>query len=575
MAILKHRAIKKQDYGDIQRYLIFRCEEGTHTPLRDEHGSMIPRDHYIMDGLNCNPFTFDTECMELNRYFRKNCEKGEIMAHHYIISFDPRDAEDHGLTPERAHALSLEFANHFFVGHQALVVTHSDGNNHSGNIHTHIVINSLRKAQVVWKPFMERKCDSFAGYKHHLTDALLHRMHEYLYDLCEREHLYTVDISRPTDRNVTDREYHAQRRGEREQERIRQEQGKGTSSTLQPGNAESGRLSFDTVKQQIRDAADAAAAKAKTELEFINILSKEYGIRVRLKRGRYSYEYPDREKPMTARSLGNAYQREVILEKIQLNKMPVPEETASRPEFADLPRIFLVPSNLRLVVDLQHCVKAQQSRAYARKVTVSNIQRIADTVSWLQKNNLESLDKLSEVKGEVDSQYYTIADEYYAAERDLRLINQQIKHLGRFYANRKVYAQYEEAENALQFRLEHREAIQAYAESELHLRDLFPDGKFPSLVDLREKKAELVKRRDKLKAEYKAQAGEKRHMDVVWKNVCYILGRSEELARDDGRQRGVESESRERMQPPVREQPERPRENQIRPQRRRRSEPSL
>ena len=55
MAILKHIAIKKKDYGDIQRYLIFKCEEGTHTPLRDTHGSMIPRDHYIMDGMNCNP----------------------------------------------------------------------------------------------------------------------------------------------------------------------------------------------------------------------------------------------------------------------------------------------------------------------------------------------------------------------------------------------------------------------------------------------------------------------------------------------------------------------------------------
>lgn len=427
---------------------------------------------------------------------------------------------------------------------------------------------------------MERKCDSFAGYKHHLTDALLHRMHEYLYDLCEREHLYTVDISRPAERNVTDREYHAQRRGEQEQERRRHEQENGIGTAAHPCNAEAGRSSFDTVKQQIRDAADVAAAKAKNELEFINILSKEYGICVRLKRGRYSYEHPDREKPMTARSLGNAYQRDVILEKIQLNKLPVSEETASRPEFADLPRIFLVPSSLRLVVDLQCCVKAQQSRAYARKVTVSNIQRMADTVSWLQKNNLESLDRLSEVKGEVDSQYYTTADEYYAAERELRLINQQIKYLRRFYANRKVYAQYEEAEDALHFQLEHREAIQAFAESELHLRDLFPDGKFPSLVDLREKKAELVERRDKLKAEYRAQAAEKRHMDVVWKNVCYILGRSEELARDEGHQRGAESEAREQKQSPVKEQPERkqperPRENQNRPQRRRRSEPSL
>ena len=30
MAILKHLAIKKNDYTDIQQYLIFKCEPGTH-----------------------------------------------------------------------------------------------------------------------------------------------------------------------------------------------------------------------------------------------------------------------------------------------------------------------------------------------------------------------------------------------------------------------------------------------------------------------------------------------------------------------------------------------------------------
>ncbi len=54
MAILKHLAIKKKDYSDIQQYLIFKCEEGTHKPLRDETGHMIQRDFFIQSGMNCN-----------------------------------------------------------------------------------------------------------------------------------------------------------------------------------------------------------------------------------------------------------------------------------------------------------------------------------------------------------------------------------------------------------------------------------------------------------------------------------------------------------------------------------------
>ena len=70
-----------------------------------------------------------------------------IKRHHYIISYDPADVTENGLTGERAQAISIELAKQMFPGYQALVVTHTDGHNESGNIHTHIVINSVRNMQ--------------------------------------------------------------------------------------------------------------------------------------------------------------------------------------------------------------------------------------------------------------------------------------------------------------------------------------------------------------------------------------------------------------------------------------------
>lgn len=512
MAILKHLAIRKKDYSDIQQYLIFKCEEGTHRPLRDETAHMIQRDFFIQSGMSCNAFTFDAECVKLNHQFHKNNHKGGIMAHHFIISFDPRDAADHGLTPHKAHALAKEFAEYFFAGHQALIVTHSDGNNHAGNIHTHIVINSLRKEKVEWRSFMENPRDCLPGYKHHLTDALLHRMHERLGEICEREHLYTVEIDQPTDKKVTDREYQAQRRGQKE----------------------SGSLAADTIKQKIRDAVDDAASRAGTELEFFNILRGDYSIRVNLKRGRYSYVHPDSGKPYTARSLGNAYSREVILEKLRVNRQPVVDD---RPEVAALPRIFLIPSALRLIVDLQSCVKAQQSRAYAQKVTISNIQKMADTVSWLEKNKMNSLDQLTVAKRNLEDRYYDAENDLRHAKNELVEVNQKIKHVGRYLSNKKVYACYQAAEDKDAFRAEYRGQIEAYEESLKALDELFMGDDFPSLKELKAKKAALVEKRDRLQAEYKPLAAEMRNMKVIWKNVCYILGRQAELEKEEQRER--------------------------------------
>lgn len=87
MAILKHIASKNADYGEAQRYLMFQYNEDTMKPILDENGRLIPRDEYYLDGINCNPFSFDMECKELNAQYCKNQSFDEIKSHHYRIKF--------------------------------------------------------------------------------------------------------------------------------------------------------------------------------------------------------------------------------------------------------------------------------------------------------------------------------------------------------------------------------------------------------------------------------------------------------------------------------------------------------
>ena len=59
----------------------------------------------------------------------KNGGREDVKAHHYIISFDPKDAVENGLTMERAQSLGLQFCKENFPGHPAIVCTHPDGHN--------------------------------------------------------------------------------------------------------------------------------------------------------------------------------------------------------------------------------------------------------------------------------------------------------------------------------------------------------------------------------------------------------------------------------------------------------------
>ena len=121
MAILKHIASKNSNYGAALEYLIFKHDELRKTPILDQNGNRIMRDEFYLDGLNCEPYSFDAACQQLNREYQKNKNKNEIKSHHYIISFDPRDSTENCLTGKRAQELGLEYAKANFPGHQALL----------------------------------------------------------------------------------------------------------------------------------------------------------------------------------------------------------------------------------------------------------------------------------------------------------------------------------------------------------------------------------------------------------------------------------------------------------------------
>ena len=77
----------------------------------------------------------------------------------------------------------------------------------------HIIINSLRKYDVEKQDFMERPCDSRAGYKHHLTKDYLKHLQRSVMEMCQRENLHQIDLLTPAKIRITDKEYHAAQRG--------------------------------------------------------------------------------------------------------------------------------------------------------------------------------------------------------------------------------------------------------------------------------------------------------------------------------------------------------------------------
>ena len=538
MAILKHIASKNADYGETQRYLMFQYNEDTMKPILDENGRLIPREEYYLDGINCDSFTFDMECKELNAQYRKNQTFDEIKSHHYILSFDPKDTEESGLTGERAQQLGLEYARKNFPGHQALVCTHTDGHNQSGNIHVHIVINSLRKHDVERQDFMERPCDSRAGYKHHLTNDYLSYLKQDVMDLCHREQLHQVDLLSPAERKVTDREYHAQRRGQKKLDTLNREM---TAGGITPRKTK-----FETQKDFLRNAIEEAAASARSLEEFQKQLLDNYHISLKISRGRFSYLHPERGKYITGRNLGTRYEKEYLLSvweknsKCHQNLSPEPDTSDKQSTFAnqnDLPAFVFIKSELRLVIDLQNCAKAQANSSYARKVRLSNLQQMAKTVAYIQEHGYDTEDDLKSAFDEAQTQTTEMRKTLRSTEKKLREVNEQIHYTGQYLANKSVYREFLTCKNKKKFRLEHQTEITLYETARKILKEHSEDGKLPSMKLLKVEKEKLAARKSSQYEAYRNLREYEKELHIVQTNIDTFLG------KDRSRQTAQERES--------------------------------
>ena len=213
MATIKHLTSKNSNYA-AESYLTFQHNEYTGLPILDEKGRPKLRDSYLLDTLECGESSFAMACLIANRKYGKNGGREDVKTHHYIISFDPKDAVENDLTMERAQALGLQFCKDNFPGHPAIVCTHPDGHNSAGNIHVHIVIGSLRVRTVERQPFMDKPCDWEAGKKHRCTSAMLRHLRVAVMEMCEQADLNQINLLEAQGDHVSEREYWAQRRGQ-------------------------------------------------------------------------------------------------------------------------------------------------------------------------------------------------------------------------------------------------------------------------------------------------------------------------------------------------------------------------
>ena len=536
MATLKHINSKNADYGAAEQYLLFEHDEFTMKPVLDENGRLIPREDYRLSTLNCGGEDFAVACMRSNLRYEKNQRREDVKSHHYIISFDPRDGPDNGLTVDRAQALGEQFCKEHFPGHQALVCTHPDGHNHSGNIHVHIVINSLRIEEVPFLPYMDRPADTKAGCKHRCTDAALRYFKSEVMEMCHREGLYQIDLLNGSKNRVTDREYWAQKKGQAALDK--------QNAPMIAGGITPRQTKFETNKEKLRQTLRKALATAASFDEFSSLLLQE-GVTVKESRGRLSYLTPDRTKPITARKLGDDFDRAAVFAVLEQNAARAAEAPARSP---DPPRTIkdrlqvaraeiAAPKQdgVQRLVDIEQKMAEGKGRGYERWAKIHNLKQAAKTLSVYQQYGFTSPEQLVAA---VDTAYQKMrqtSGELKALETKLqgkKELRQQVL----AYAKTKPIREGLKAQKSEKARAAYRQANESdFIIAEAAARYFKAQGltKLPGRKALQAEIEQLISEKDGLYNTYHEQKQRFRELQTVKRNIDQILRREEPHRRKE------------------------------------------
>ena len=514
MATLKHISSKNSDYTAIEAYLIYQHDKFTGKQLLDEQGRPMLRESYILDTLECGDYSFATACLLANRKYNKNNHPEDIKSHQYIISFDPRDVTENGLTMEKAQALGLNFCKENFPGHPAIVCTHPDGHNHSGNIHVHIVIGSIRTREVERKPYMQKPRDWREGMKHSSTAQTMRHLRVEVMELCEGAGLYQIDLLNGSKERVSEAEYWARRRGQLKLDR--------ENATLTAAGQPPKQKKFETVKDTLRRQISSVLYRAASFEDFSEKLMQQYGIAVKESRGRLSYLPAGRTKFIRAKHLGDKFEKEQVLAALTQNIRLAP---TIQPIATDK------PDKIQKLVDIQAKLKQGKGIGYERWAKKHNLKAMAQTLILLEEKGLTDEDALDQRITELDTKFH----DSLAVVKDLETRMAENKNLrnnvAAYQQYRPIAQKLKAAKSPAAFEKQHHAELTAYRAAVAYFKanDI---TKLPSPNKLEAEYAQLASEKAKFYERYKEAKSELLKLKTAKQNVASFF-REEESAQQE------------------------------------------
>lgn len=162
---------------------------------------------------------------------------------------------------------------------------------------------------------------------------------------------------------------------------------------------------FETDKDKLRQTIRAALS-ASTSFAGFSAKLLETGVTVKESRGRLSYLTPDRTKPITARKLGDDFDRAAVLAILEQNAVRATEQPAAigkhphagkgRPQPGKAAKAAPEQDSVQRLIDIQKKLSEGKGRGYEKWAKTFNLKQMAATLNAYQEYGFTSPEQLEE-----------------------------------------------------------------------------------------------------------------------------------------------------------------------------------
>ncbi|HCC35228.1 MAG TPA: relaxase [Ruminococcaceae bacterium] len=367
---------------------------------------------------------------------------GRDQGRHNVLAYHICQAFKPGeITPELANKLGYELAMRFTKGRHAFIVaTHID----KRHVHNHIVFNSTTLDCT--KKFDDPK----------RSGKIIRRISD---QICLENGLSVIDNPKPA----------------------RGHYGTWLGDEKKPSQR-------DKLMTHIDDALDKKPADFDAFLK----LMEASGYEVKRRGRRVSFR-GDGKGFLCLRSLKDDYTEDAIRERISGDR-PVP---AKRKTAATIPT-----KRVSLLIDIQNSIKAKNSPGYVRWAKIFNLKQAAQTLLFLQDNDLTEFDVLQEKAQKAKDDFNNISVRINAADSRMKEITTLQKHIGTYSKTKDIFAAYRKSKYSKKYLAEHEQAITAHRAAKQYFNELNLE-KLPTIKSLQTEYATLSADKKKLYAEYR------------------------------------------------------------------------